>query len=29
MKIGEETGMIPVAGKKERLDFLRAHMEGD
>jgi hypothetical protein len=29
MKIGEESGMIPVAGKEERFDFLRANMEGD
>ena len=29
MKIGEETGMIPVAGTTERFDFLESQMEGN
>lgn len=29
MKIGEETGMIPVAGTEERFDFLQTQMEGN
>ena len=29
MQIGEETGMIPVAGTEERFEFLKAQMEGD
>ncbi len=29
MRIGEESGMIPVAGTGERFEFLKAQMEGD